>query len=120
VGAGAAAAAGGGGAAIGGAALGLGAVDFVGGLLVKDVTFAAITDVQISQRTKPGRKVHVRGSQDLKQGNSGGEYQSYEEDSDWKRYRTRVLSSANQANLDWVEAQPALVAGLAQSIGGLF
>ncbi len=120
VGAGVAAVAGGNGRTVGGVGLAVGAADFVGGLLVKDVYFAAISDVQLSQRTRPGQKVKVQGSQDLKQGTSGGEYQSYQEDSDWKRYRTRVLSSANKANLEWTEAQPALVGGLAQVIGGLF
>jgi len=120
VGAGAAAVAGGNGRTVGGVGLAVGAADFVGGLLVKDVYFAAITDVQLSQRARPGQKVKVQGSQDLKQGTSGGEYQSYQEDSDWKRYRTRILSSANKANLEWAEAQPALVSGLAQVVGGLF
>ena len=99
--------------------LAVGAADFVGGLLVKDVYFSVITDVQISQRTSAGH-VRVSGSQNLRQGTSGDDYQTYTETSNWKRYRTRVLSSANQANLEWTAAQPVLVNGLAQSISGLF
>lgn len=103
----------------GAAGLALGAADFVGGLLVKDVYFAAITDIQLSARVRPGQKISVSGQQNLSQGNSGGEQVTYQEEIDWKRYRTRVLSSANKANLDWEEAQPALVQGLSQVISGL-
>ena len=39
---------------------------------------------------------------------------------DAKRYRTRIVSTANQANLDWPQAEPELVAGLTRSIGGIF
>lgn len=106
--------------AAGAVGLAAGAADFVGGLLVKDVYMSVITDIQISQRAKSSGAVKVRGRQELAQGNSGGESQSYEESSDWKRYRTRVLSSANQANLEWADAQPAIVKGLTQSLGGLF
>ena len=105
---------------MGAAGLAMGAADFVGGLMVKDVYFAAVTDVQLSQRAKPGQKITMHSQQNLSQGNSGGERVSYEEDIDWKRYRTRVLSSANKANLDWEEAQPELSAALAQVISGLF
>jgi hypothetical protein len=39
---------------------------------------------------------------------------------DWKRYRTRVMSIANQVNLEFEEAAPDLVAGLTRSIAGIF
>ena len=39
---------------------------------------------------------------------------------DARRYRTRVVSTANQANLAWEDAQPELVAGMSRSIGGIF
>ena len=39
---------------------------------------------------------------------------------DLRRYRTRVVSTAEQANLDWPDAAPQLVAGLSRSIGGIF
>ena len=120
LGAGVSAVTGGSGRNMGAAGLAMGAADFVGGLRVKDVYFAAVTDVQLSQRAKPGQKITMHSQQNLSQGNSGGERVSYEEDIDWKRYRTRVLSSANKANLDWEEAQPELSAALAQVISGLF
>ena len=39
---------------------------------------------------------------------------------DAKRYRTRVVSTANQVNLAWEDAAAELVAGLSRSIGGIF
>lgn len=101
-----------------GGGLALGMADFVAGQMVKDVYFSAITDVQISQRTKS--PISLQGSQSLKQGTSGSENLSYAEESHWKRYRTRVLSSANKVNLSWDQAQPELVKGLSTSIAGMF
>ena len=95
-----------------------GAADFISAALVKDVTFHAITDVQISERAKG--EVRVSGQQNLSQGTSGGERVSYEETTNWKRYRTRIASTANKVNLKWEEAQGALISGLTQSIGGVF
>jgi hypothetical protein len=97
-----------------------GAASLVGDALVKDVYFAAITDLQVSQRVKPGESVTVHGSQNLTQGTSGSDQATYTETTNWKRYRTRVLSSANQANLDWTDAEPALEKGFAQVVAGLF
>ena len=73
--------------------------------------------MQISQRSKTA--IRLQGQQSLAQGNSGSENLSYSEESNWKRYRTRVLSSANKVNLDWNEAQPELVKGLATAISGM-
>lgn len=92
--------------------------EFISGQMVKDVYYSVITDVQISQHT--GGTVRMSGQQNLKQGTGGYESLSYQEDSNWRRYRTRVISSANKVNLAWEEAQPELVRGLTQSIGGMF
>ena len=69
-----------------------GIIETVSGAFVKDVTYSIITDLQISER------------------NGGG----------WKRYQTRVLSTANKVNLEFPEAQPSLEKGLIASISGLF
>lgn len=107
-----------GGHGYGAAALVGGAADFVAGAVVKDVTYSAITDVQISQRTITA--VHVRSDQNLTQGSAGGEHATFNESSHYKRYRTRVFSTANKVNLSWEEAEPVLIQGLATSIGGIF
>lgn len=103
---------------IAGAGILAGATEFVSGQMVKDVYYSAITDLQISQRTK--NPVKSVGTQRLAQGSSGSETIDYAEDSNWKRYRTRILSSANQVNLDWDKAQPELIKGLSTSIAGVF
>lgn len=69
-----------------------GIIETVSGAFVKDVTYSIITDLQISERQGGG----------------------------WKRYQTRVLSTANKVNLEFAEAQPNLEKGLIASISGLF
>lgn len=106
------------GRSIGAVGLAAGAADFIASNMVKDVYFSAIVDVQVSERTKA--PVHVNGEQNLKQGTSGGDRVTYDEQTNYKRYRTRVTSTANKANLKWEESEPALSSGIAQSIGGMF
>lgn len=103
---------------LGAIGLAAGAADFIAGSMVKDVYYSAIVDIQISERTKS--TVHVNGEQHLAQGSSGDELQTYDETSNFKRYRTRVLSSANKVNLKWEEAEPVIIRGLTQSVSGIF
>ena len=110
-----------------GAGIGAGAGAIAGGLagtvanaMVKDVTYVAITDVQISQKTKQG----VTGTQqtlvDNAQGTGAHVKQTFDETVNEKRYRTRVMSTANQVNLDYEDAAPRLNAGLTRVLAGLF
>lgn len=87
--------------------------------LVKDVTFAAVTDLQISERLEGGKAKAV-SENTLKQGTSGSTVVSTSKETDWNRYQTRILSSANKVNLDFDEAQPELIKGLATAISGVF
>jgi uncharacterized protein (DUF697 family) len=117
-----------GGAAVGGLASGtkgavVGAV--VGGVgsaitdaAVKNVTYTVITDVQISEIS--AKAMTERTNQKLTQGTAGTRDVSGEEISNWKRYQTRVLSTANQVNLDFADAVPQLQSGIARSIVGTF
>ena len=65
---------------------------------VKNVTYTVITDVQVSEIT-------ARSTSDT---------------STWKRYQTRVMSTANQVNLDFADALPELKVGISHSIAGIF
>ena len=65
-----------------------------------------------------GVMVTERMTQDLAQGRSGQRVLSATEVHDWKRYQTRVLSSANRVNLDFEDAAPDLVAGLTRRSPG--
>jgi hypothetical protein len=87
---------------------------------VRDVTYSIITDVQISERAGEGVLVTERMTQDLAQGSGGRRLLATTEVHDWKRYQTRVLSSANRVNLDFEDAAPQLVDGLTLAIAGMF
>lgn len=104
------------GAGIGG--LAAAAVSVVADAAVKDVTYTIITDVQVSERSKVA--VREKTSQRLQQGRSGTRDVTAEETTDWKRYQTRVMSTANQVNLSFEDALPQLKSGTSRSIAGIF
>ena len=89
--------------------------------LVEDVHFTMVTDIQVRERPLKGET--VRQSQDaaLSQGSSTTVLQSSDSfEVQWKKYRTRVVSTANQVNLKFDEAIPMLENGLAGAIAGIF
>jgi len=97
------------------------AAEMIAGSLVKDVTYAVITDVQISERS--AKLVRQKTTSKLKQGGGTGTTrvtQQSEELSHWKRYRTRIASTADKVNLKFDEAKPVIVNGLVRSLSGLF
>lgn len=87
---------------------------------VKDVTYMAITDVEIAERVEEGVIVREDRQQDAKQGVGGARRQSSTKVSEMNKYRTRIVSTANKANLQYEEAAVELTNGLARSISGLF
>lgn len=107
------------GSIIGGGLIGA-AVESAAGAFVKDVTYSAITDIQVSERAMDGEVVTETFKQDMGQGAAGSRIVRANSTSSWKRYRTRVMSIANQANLEFEDAAPQLVAGLTRSIAGVF
>lgn len=99
-----------------GAATGL--ADMLANALVKDVYFAAITDVQIKERSKNASNVTTQSA--LKNGKGTTTSVTNAEDSRYKIYQTRILSVANQVNLTIEEAEPMLQTGLTKVISGIF
>ena len=97
-----------------------GLIETVANAAVQDVFYVAITDVQISQKARAG----VTGQRDLQvdasQGIGGAETTTFSEVTNEKRYRTRVMSTANKVNLQYEEAAPELNAGLTRVLAGLF
>lgn len=87
--------------------------------LIEDVTYTVITDVQISERAGESVVVTERLDQNLRQG-SGSRIISASQTHDWKRYQTRIMSTANRTNLDFEDAAPQLASGLTRSIAGIF
>lgn len=105
------------GAAIGG--LAAGAAEVIAGSMVKVIWYAAITDIQISERVAGA--VSEEFSSTLKQGSA----QTYTKQrtastGNVKKYQTRIASSARKVNLEFPEAEPYLRQGLVQSISGMF
>lgn len=117
-----AAGAGWGGLGYGAAAGGLAgaAIETIANAAVKDVTFMVITDIEIAEKAEAGVVVRQDSKQDAKQGIGGSRVQTSSEVSDKKKYRTRVVSTANQVNLDYKDAAQSLTDGLVRSISGVF
>ena len=87
---------------------------------VQDVMFVAITDIQLSQKTAEGVTGQRDTQVDSSQGIGGSEQQTFSEITNEKRFRTRVMSTANKVNLKYEEAAPELTAGLTRVLSGLF
>lgn len=88
--------------------------------LVKDVNYTMITDIQISEKVGKGVKVNERFQSRLKNGNSTLTSQTYSRDSQYQRYRTRVVSNADKVNLKFADARGELEQGLVKVISGIF
>jgi len=95
-------------------------VGTVANAAVKDVTYTMITDLQISERAASGVVVHQQTDTNMAQGTASKVTQQSSSSSNWKRYRTRIVSTANKVNLDFAEARPELERGLLHSISGIF
>ncbi|HBD9439215.1 TPA: complement resistance protein TraT [Legionella pneumophila] len=86
--------------------------------LIKDVNYAMITDIQISERTT--HKIKQRTQASLQNGSSTHTTQDYSEESNLKRYRTRLVSNADKVNLNFADARLILEREAANSIAGIF
>lgn len=86
--------------------------------LIKDVNYAMITDIQISERTR--HKIKQKTQASLQNGSSTNTRQDYSENTNLKRYRTRLVSNADKVNLNFDEARPILEREAANSIAGIF
>lgn len=95
-------------------------VESVSGALVKDVYYSITADVQIRERLKSGMIATSSSMHKLSEGTSGVTEVAHQEDSPWKTTQTRIISTANKANLDFAEALPAIRQGLTRSLAGLF
>jgi len=107
------------GAAAGGAVLG-GVTEHVTGYWVKDVTFLLVCDVQIRERAGDGVVVH-RNTDIAAQVSDDGYTQQYaSEEMHHKEYRTRIVTTANKANLSLADAQPEMFRKTAFAMSGFF
>ena len=86
--------------------------------LVNDTAYAMVTDILITEKT--GRNVQTATRNSVKQGNSGSMTSTSSSTSNMEKYSTRVLSTANQVNLNFNSAIPILEDELGKVLGGIF
>ena len=86
--------------------------------LVDDTPYAMVTDILITEKT--GRNVQTATRNSVKQGNSGSMTSTSSASSNMEKYSTRVLSTANQVNLNFNSAIPILEDELGKVIAGIF
>jgi len=87
---------------------------------VKDVMYTMVTDLQVSERAPKGVVVNQNTNSHLSQGTSTSVTQESSSKTSWKRYRTRIVSTAEKVNLHFKDARQALEHGLIRSISGIF
>jgi len=107
-----------GGAAAGGV---LGAVgSTIADAWVKDVTYMLVADVQVKE--KAGKGVIVRKDTQIstKVSDAGSSTQRVSEATNKKEYRTRIVTTANKANLQLTEAQDLMFQKTAYAMSGFF
>lgn len=97
-----------------------GAIGMASDALVKDVYYNGIADVQIKQRLMNGQTAKVTQNANSTSGMGSNTKQVITGTSNWVTYRTRVVSVANQVNLDYKDAKPKIEDQLIKTIGGIF
>jgi len=107
------------GGSVGGAILGAIGVT-AANALVQDVLFLLVADVSIKERARQGVTVRKDIKLSTKDGDSGSSTQRASEVTDLKEYRTRIVTTANKANLEIEEAQPLMFQKTAFAISSFF
>ena len=102
-----------------GALLG-GLAETVSNAFVQDVTFMLIADVQIKEKARKGVIVRKDSQISAKVSDSGTSTQRVSEVTNLKEYRTRIVTTANKANLEIEEAQPLMFKKTAYAMSGFF
>jgi len=97
-----------------------GVADTVSGSLVKDVTYMLVCDVQIKEKAGKGVFVRKDSKVDTQVSDAGQSRQTYSEVTNKKEYRTRIVTTANKANLKLEEAQDKMFAKTAYAMAGFF
>lgn len=95
-----------------------GAISYVADALVEDNEYVLMTDVQVTEKTN--KKVSTTETANIKNGSSSYMSTSLKSSDHKRRYQTRIMSTANKANLDFKEAEPALANSLSTSLAGIF
>ena len=107
-----------GGGAIGG--LAAGGASLVANSLVHDVTYMLVCDVSIREKVAKGVLVRKDTQINAKVSDEGSSQQRVSEVRDNKEYRTRIVTTANKANLKLEEAQDSMFGKTAYAMSGFF
>lgn len=88
--------------------------------LVKDVTYMLVCDVSVRERAAKGVLVRRDVQIETRPSDTGSSRQTVSEVGDRKEYRTRVVTTANKANLKLEEAQDQMFSRTAYALSGFF
>lgn len=88
--------------------------------LVHDVTYMLVADVSIREKAGKGVLVRKDSSIDAKISDAGSSQQRVSEVTDKKEYRTRIVTTANKANLELKDAQDQMFTKTAAAMSGFF
>ncbi len=108
-----------GGKALGGALI-AGVGESIANAFVQDVTYMLVADVQIKEKTHNGVIVRKDTKISTREGDAGGSTQRVSEATNRKEYRTRIVTTANKANLELAEAQDLMFKKTAYAMSGFF
>lgn len=97
-----------------------GGTEFVSGALVKDVTYMLVCDIQIKEKAAAGVIVRKDTKIDTKVSDAGSSQQRVSEATNKKEYRTRIVTTANKANLKLEDAQDLMFQKTAYAMAGFF
>ncbi len=106
------------GAAVGGLLASGGSL--VANALVHDVTYMLVCDVAVKEKAAKGVLIRKDTSIDTKVSDGGSSQQRVSEVMDKKEYRTRIVTTANKANLELAEAQDSMFTKTAYAMASFF
>lgn len=87
---------------------------------IQDTTFMLVADVQVKEKAAPGVIVRKDTKVSAKVSDAGTSTQTVSEATNKKEYRTRIVTTANQANLDLVDAQEQMFKKTAYAMASFF
>lgn len=87
---------------------------------VQDVTYMLVADVQVKERAAKGVFVRKDTKVSAKVSDAGTSTQTVSEVSKLKEYRTRIVTTAEKANLELTEAQDLMFKKTAYAMSGFF
>lgn len=97
-----------------------GAATTIADSFVKDVTYMLVSDIQITEKAAKGVLVRKDTKIDAKVSDAGTSQQTVSEARNKKEYRTRIVTTANKANLKLEEAQDLMFQKTAYAMSGFF